>query len=535
MNKTDNDNLIYFLMSSASYLQNNLYKTYPKETFDLIFSYISIMDKMGYSDESLKLIKENNDANIISYHDHWQINLKREIISLYASQQYQEYSERINFFSNRPFLFTNNSVLGFILYCKSIHAIKEKNSHILAYTITILLNTSAGAENQYLIRVINYAGGLNNIFSIIRNNLSILSKIQLILLWNGQKIASHGTIIRLLSKSVYGTYNTLLRFKRLYKTNQYHLLPKGKISQTYICNKNTRSILITRAMGGIGDILMMTPGLKALKEKYPQYEIHFAIPKSFHNILKGLDFIKLKDIYKDDFFKEDYYKVYNFTDCPAARTESATLPEVKQNRINIFSKALGIPPHIQKRIGYIPIYRIFDDETLFAKKILSEHQINPKTAIGIQIKTADTYKDYPWFEDVIKSLAKNYPVILFHNKPIHGYNYPNVIKITDYPIRKSIAILNQCIMLVAADSSFIHIAASINLKSIGIFGPTCGNTFTMHYPNCKYIDLREKISCLPCWCNQNNPCPESIQGVSKCLYKLSPDIVYKCIINTLKK
>lgn len=58
---------------------------------------------MGYSDESLKLIKENNDANIISYHDHWQINLKREIISLYASQRYQEYSERINFFSNRPF------------------------------------------------------------------------------------------------------------------------------------------------------------------------------------------------------------------------------------------------------------------------------------------------------------------------------------------------------------------------------------------------------------------------------------------------
>ena len=533
MNKTDNDNLIYFLMSSASYLQNNLYKTHPKETFDLIFSYINIMDKMGYSDESLKLIKGNNDANIISYHDHWQINLKREIISLYASQRYQEYSERINFFSNRPFLFTNNSVLGFILYCKSIHAIKEKNSHILAYTITILLNTSAGAENQYLIRVINYAGGLNNIFSIIRNNLSILSKIQLILLWNGQKIASHGTIIRLLSKSVYGTYNTLLRFKRLYKTNQYHLLPKRKTSNTYICNKNTRSILITRAMGGIGDILMMTPGLKALNEKYPQHEIHFAIPKSFHNILKGLDFIKLKDIYKDDFFKEDYYKVYNFTDCPAARTESATLPDVKLNRIDIFSRALDIPNYLQKKVGYIPLYTLFEEEKLWAINFLSQHGVKPNTAIGIQLKAADSYRDYPHFEQLVNIIPKTYTIILFHNKQIYGYNHKNIIKIDNTTLRQSISILSQCKLLIAPDSSFIHIAASFNLNTISIFGPICGEIRTKHYPNCKYIDLREKISCVPCWCNQNNPCPENINGYSKCLYEIEPQRIYNEIKNYL--
>jgi hypothetical protein len=38
-------------------------------------------------------------------------------------------------------------------------------------------------------------------------------------------------------------------------------------------------------MGGVGDILMMTPGLMALRKKHPFAEIDFAIPKSFHAII----------------------------------------------------------------------------------------------------------------------------------------------------------------------------------------------------------------------------------------------------------
>ena len=49
--------------------------------------------------------------------------------------------------------------------------------------------------------------------------------------------------------------------------------------------KNSRMILVTRAMGGLGDILMMTPGLRALRKKNPQATIHFAIPKAFFPLL----------------------------------------------------------------------------------------------------------------------------------------------------------------------------------------------------------------------------------------------------------
>jgi len=42
-----------------------------------------------------------------------------------------------------------------------------------------------------------------------------------------------------------------------------------------------RNILVTRAMGGIGDLLMLTPALHLLKQKYPAEEIHLAVPRQY--------------------------------------------------------------------------------------------------------------------------------------------------------------------------------------------------------------------------------------------------------------
>ena len=103
-----------------------------------------------------------------------------------------------------------------------------------------------------------------------------------------------------------------------------------------------KKILITRAMGGIGDLLMMTPGIHALKKKYPGRELHLAIPKRYFPLFYENEDVKLIDIESEFFKRFENSKWYNFTDCPAARGESRKAPKVKKGRIELFARALGV-------------------------------------------------------------------------------------------------------------------------------------------------------------------------------------------------
>src|SRR5207342_2345060 len=54
--------------------------------------------------------------------------------------------------------------------------------------------------------------------------------------------------------------------------------------------------LVTRAMGGLGDLLMMTPGLRALKAMRGPRPVVLAIPRRFFPLFDGNDDVELMDI-----------------------------------------------------------------------------------------------------------------------------------------------------------------------------------------------------------------------------------------------
>lgn len=279
----------------------------------------------------------------------------------------------------------------------------------------------------------------------------------------------------------------------------------------------TKKILITRAMGGIGDLLMMTPAFHALKKRYAKHEIHLAIPKRYFPIFEGNKDVKLINI-EDEFFSHiTYKKWYNFTDCPAARVESRTSPRVKKSRIRIFANAIGIKHFRYLKMNKTPRYFLSDEENVFANEYLKNMQLENKSFIGVQLHSDETYRDFPLMEQLVKKISENYKVLVFDSEPIIGFNFENVIKVQSMPIRKAFAIASKCDAIVAPDSSFIHFAAAFQIPTLALFGPIDGKVRTMHYPNCKHINSKDLFGCLPCWRNESIPCKLTGMRQSVCL------------------
>jgi ADP-heptose:LPS heptosyltransferase len=287
------------------------------------------------------------------------------------------------------------------------------------------------------------------------------------------------------------------------------------------------AVLVTRAMGGIGDLLMMTPGFSALKARNPEQKIDLAVPRAFFPLFEGNADVTLRDIEEGEIAPFDYSEWYNLSDCPASRVESRTAPRVVKNRIEIFAEALGISEAQLDRCGRAPRYFVSEQERRYAKDFVVRNGLTGRKLIALQPYAADTYRDYPRFESLAARLAQHNPVLVFHNIAIEGYELANVTKVDRYPLRQSVALLSQCSFVVAADSSFVHFAAALGLPGLALFGPTDGRIRTRDYGCVEALDLRSTMKCIPCWRHEYSPCLLTGGRTSVCMHALPVDDVYR--------
>ncbi|MBB2932701.1 glycosyltransferase family 9 protein [Paraburkholderia silvatlantica] len=293
-----------------------------------------------------------------------------------------------------------------------------------------------------------------------------------------------------------------------------------------------RRILVTRAMGGIGDLFMMTPGLLALKQKYPQASIDFAIPKSFHAVFEGLPGIRLINIDEDAIEIRKYKRWVNLTDCPAGKLESKQYPNVRQNRIEIFARSMGISKaRLSRAHGFLPFYRVRESEREWAQRYLQKINPDGRPVIGVQPFAADSYRNWPHMEKLVEELSHSYCVLVFHHEPLNGFRFDNVTTVVE-PLRNSIALASLCERLVVLDSSFLHIAAALKVPTIAIFGAISGRLRTKDYPNIQLLaPSKAEFPCYPCWRHEHKPCHLTNGRESICLRAISVDSV----VSGLKK
>lgn len=289
-------------------------------------------------------------------------------------------------------------------------------------------------------------------------------------------------------------------------------------------------VLVVREIGGIGDMLCITPSLYSLQRKYPNAEVTITVPQNYMNIFEN-DF-KVVDLKKLN--ADDYDKVINLSSpCPAAIYESQSLPKVLFNRIEIFASKCQIRLETDK-----PIYTIKDDEKNEAKRVLNKY-MNGGNLVGIQLHTAETYRDYPYFPRVVKKLIqeKNVSaVLLFTDRDIDIvkiYGDSDKIISVNAPLRLSVALMNECDVVISPDSAFVHYCAALNKPNIALFGPIGVYERLKTY---KYAVPLVADSCpyLPCWRNQATKCYLTNQVESFCMGEIMPEKVVEETLKILK-
>ena len=314
--------------------------------------------------------------------------------------------------------------------------------------------------------------------------------------------------------------------KAIYKkiTEEY-MATKNIVYGNDLTDKNQDAIILVRRMtNGLGDILMTTPALAALKKKYKNKRIEVACKKELWPALQNNPNIsKLLDC-NVPINPKRYYAVIDIS-TPCARYESARISSgrtVQKSRVEIFAEATGVRNEITT---LKPSYYITDNERKWAQDFIAKTINSNKPKIAIGLRSAELYRDWPeeHFNELFLKLTPHFEIILLDHS--REYQFENVIDACGFPLRKAIAILEQCESLITVDTGLLHFGAALEIPTIAIFGPIdC-------IPRCKGYDkvtvIKSNMDCIPCWRNNAIPCRATgmVRGYSKCLKAISANKV----------
>lgn len=509
--------------------ENNIYS---RELFKSVLYWSDELITLSYVDEAKDYINEIQLLGSNKFPD-LNIHLLSRLALIYVRKGNLEIADKIlTKFAERPYLLTEKNIIPQILF--NLSQIALKSGEVAYYKKLLFLGlrhyyADVDARNQFTGQItISYRRAYK---VILTREVSLSNKILFLVHWLYYKKPDYSKRrlgwINVASKYFVLGYVYLINYIRrnesallrsiLKEKTALRIFNDAEINSSNISVINKDKILITRAMGGIGDLLMMTPGIHALKKKFPHKKICLAIPQRYFPVFKNNTDVTLLDIEDEPLNFLSYYKYFNFTDCPASRSESRKSPKIKKNRIEIFAKACGINGVSLRFMDKRPKYFLTEEEIVFANEFWRRFNLINKQVIGVQLHADEVYRDYPFMEALVKRLAIKFKVLVFDSVKIEGYESQNILKIDSFSLREAFSLAAKCSLIVAPDLSFIHFAGAMDIPALGLFGPIDGKVRTKDYPKVKFIDVREELGCLPCWRNDNIACKLTNMRSSACL------------------
>jgi len=261
-------------------------------------------------------------------------------------------------------------------------------------------------------------------------------------------------------------------------------------------------IYVSRKQGGLGDVLMITPTVKALSKKY-NTKIIFGTDFEYLDgalplVFRGNPFVERVVPFRD-LDPEDYDVVIDLT-CPCVAYEIPKASPI--NRIDLFARHVGITLSDMNMD-----YFISDDEKKWAQDYLARENLTRYRLVLVQAFSTTTARDFPpeKLQKAINSLVASQKdvrvILLTHDsdslKP--SWNVPGVHRLHNFKMRQIAAIMNECKLIICPDSAILHLASALHLPTVTLFAPTDPRARINYHPEAVAIWPAKHLQGFPTW------------------------------------
>lgn len=281
---------------------------------------------------------------------------------------------------------------------------------------------------------------------------------------------------------------------------------------------NVDKICIYANNGGVGDILMLTPSLKSLRDKYPNSYIELAIHSNgandnIYNFISELKLVdKISDFRKVN--KNRYGTVIDVSEVadPAWEMNKINL----RSRIKYYSELCRVT--LDKEIPYIPVPSQYTEE---AKKFLKNYSkvffIDTSSVDDRRCISPEVVKK---LIDLINKNNSNHCILVSDWRRKSNLTFlKNTVDVTSKSLIELSALIKESDYFFGPDSALMHIAGAFEIKSLVAFGMIPPEYRIKEYKNHKAVRV-EKLSCLECW---YKPCTNNL----KCMKDLDSNKIYE--------
>jgi len=292
-------------------------------------------------------------------------------------------------------------------------------------------------------------------------------------------------------------------------------------------------ICIVRSRGGIGDVLMTTPTVKAISKKYNckvDYATDFEyLDGALLKVMTGNPYVGHIFEHRElDFRKDDYNAIINLT-CPCTSHEKPLAPPV--NRIDLFARHATIPLE-DTSMDFV----LSSDELEWARNYISSQGLSSYKLIMVQPSSSNTRRDAP-----VATMKNALTEILAHHKDIRAliithssdntrteWKFAETHVLQNFDVRQLAALMHYCDLVLCPDSAILHVASAFHKPTVTLFGPTDPRARVNYHPEAVAIWPGKELHNYPCWY-------EDPKDGYLCWKRLEPNVIAAACLAVMNK
>jgi heptosyltransferase-3 len=316
-------------------------------------------------------------------------------------------------------------------------------------------------------------------------------------------------------------------------------------------------ILVTR-LRYLGDVILTTPAVSALKSRYPGAEIHYLVERPYAPILfnnphiesvipTGRGFLPTLSMLRKGAFTAALDLFYNPRSAWLLYLSGIPIRVggSRRWRRRLFTHTYAVPVSVQSAISHhlhpLQLFDIRAEQDLPRVYLTEEEEANGRLILQritgrgqgiVAFHPGGTWPAKRWsassFAELASQVRKRLGYeLLFIAGPGEGRIAEAVSKeagdgahiLPLQPIRHLASILSHCDAVVANDGGIVHLSVALRRPTVAVFGPTDPEIWFPYVGRGPYEVATLREHCAPC---HKHVCEDS-----GCLEKLQPDLVFE--------